>query len=273
MTKHLTRLAALLIAALILFHVAQTFLSHRNNKTQPLVSLKSWQQADAPLGYQLENGKLPLFDPRFNFLPTFERATLPVAHTLTMPMGSETGALTYNAQSFGADNPKRGGSHSGDDVNGIGGMNTDLGDPIFSIADSSVIYRGLPSPGWGNTLILAHRTPEGFIRQYMYAHLHEINATYGEFIPRSEIIGTVGTAELRYLAHLHLEQINSSTVTIGPGYSDHLGTRTAATPTIKKQLSSSSPNMTYGKSPSQIIKISQQQTLSPNIQIKSEKSL
>jgi len=125
-------------------------------------------------------------------------------------MGSETWAYTYNAQSFDKSNRRRGGKHSGDDINGIGGQNSDLADPIFAVANGLVVYSGNPSPEWGNCVILAHRTPDGKILHSMYAHL--IHVTYMEQVPRGQIIGTVGQADVGYLAHLHLEMRESDGV-------------------------------------------------------------
>jgi murein DD-endopeptidase MepM/ murein hydrolase activator NlpD len=136
-------------------------------------------------------------------------------------MGSESGALTYNAQPFWANNRQRGGHHTGDDINGIGGMNSDLGDPVYAIGNGLVIYRGEPSPGWGNVLVLAHRRPKGTIQLSMYAHLQTMIAAYGDIVPRGKIIGTVGTAGNRYPAHLHLEILDHTGVPIGRGYASN----------------------------------------------------
>ena len=136
-------------------------------------------------------------------------------------MGSEAAALTYNAQPFWSDNTQRGGHHTGDDINGIGGMNTDLDDPVYAIANGIVIYRSEPSPGWGKTLILAHRSPQGQILLSMYAHLNQNNSPFGDLVHLGEPIGTVGTANLNYPAHLHLEMRDSTGVHIGHGYSSH----------------------------------------------------
>ena len=129
------------------------------------------------------------FDPRFIQLTAFERALIPTATRMAAAMGSQHGALTYNAQSYWSNNPKRGGHHTGDDFNGIGGMNTDLGDPAYAIASGLVIYRGEPSPGWGKTLILAHRDLQGNILLSMYSHLDKSFAAHGTLVHMGETIG------------------------------------------------------------------------------------
>ena len=213
-------LYCVVIAIFITVIVATSFGYLRSHKKRfvPIKSMDTWQQADVPLGYPLENKQQPPFDTRMLQLSAFERALIPSASRMQSPMGTRYGALTYNAQPFWANNKKRGGHHTGDDINGIGGMNTDLGDPIYAIANGLVIYRGEPSPGWGKTLILAHRSEDGSIHQWMYSHLDKINATPKELISVGEQIGTVGTANLNYPAHLHLERRHSSGVWIGSGY-------------------------------------------------------
>lgn len=221
------RLFQLSIAAIIMVVVvvaARGFLQARAPKAIPVKSMDSLQDADAPLGYPV-HGTPPAFDSRFIQLSAFERLLIPTANYFTEAMGAESGALTYNAQPYWSDNPKRGGHHSGDDLNGVGGMNTDLGDPVYAIGNGMVVYRGEPSPGWGKILVLAHRMKDHHILLSMYAHLDEMHAAYGDIVARGKTIGTVGTANLHYPAHLHLELLDSTGIYIGAGYLSKNGDR------------------------------------------------
>jgi len=172
------------------------------------------QDADVPLSLP-ENGEV---DPRFQFLSAFQTARIPKAPRFDPPLGTEHSALVYNAQKFWEMNNKRGGHHTGDDLNGIGGMNTDLGDPVFATADGLVIYAGEPSPGWGNLVVIAHKTADGRTLHSMYAHLHRIRVSIGSLVARGGKIGSVGTANGYYPAHLHFEMRASDGVDIGAGY-------------------------------------------------------
>ena len=179
--------------------------------------LHSPQGAYRPLSMP-ENGA-PDF--RFHEFSPWQSLTTPVVDRLDEPMGSENGALVYNAQPFWEMNEARGGHHTGDDLNGIGGMNTDLGDPVFAAAEGLVVYSGIPSPGWGPVLILAHRLADGRYFQTMYAHLHQIDVALGSLVGRGQKIATVGTAEGRYPAHLHYEIRTGHGIDIGAGYHAH----------------------------------------------------
>lgn len=171
-------------------------------------------RAGGPLGMP-KDGKP---DHRFQFLSAWERARIPAAAEFDPPMGTERGGLVYNAQKFWDMNEKRGGHHTGDDLNGIGGMNTDLGDPVYATADGLVLYTGEPSPGWGNVIVVAHRMPDGSVMQSMYAHLDRIGVKLGSLVSRGQKIGSVGTANGYYPAHLHFEMRASDQVDIGGGY-------------------------------------------------------
>lgn len=187
----------------------------------PLKSFTNWQEADAPYGIPVKAGdetKIQRFHPQFSFHSPFERATIPTALRFDAAMGTENAALTYNAQKFWEMNATRGGHHTGDDLNGIGGQNSDLGDPVYAIANGLVIFTGEPSPGWGKMVILAHRTEDGRILHSMYAHLDSILATYGNYVARGSEIGTVGTANNNYLAHLHLEMREADGISPQAGY-------------------------------------------------------
>ncbi len=174
----------------------------------------SHRRADSPLAMP-KDGK-PDF--RFQFLSPWESARIPTSTEFDPPMGSERGGLVYNAQKYWDMNEKRGGHHTGDDLNGIGGMNTDLGDPVYATADGLVLYTGEPSPGWGNIVLVGHRMPDGKMLQSMYAHLDRIGVSLGTLVSRGQKIGTVGTANGYYPAHLHFEMRASDEVDIGAGY-------------------------------------------------------
>jgi murein DD-endopeptidase MepM/ murein hydrolase activator NlpD len=157
-------------------------------------------------------------DSRMDHLSAWDIAQLPKAERFDSPMGTELGGMVYNAQKFWQLNETRGGHHTGDDLNGIGGMNTDLGDAVYSVADGLVIYSGAPSPGWGNVLIIAHTTRNGRQLHSMYAHLDQIDVPRGDLVARGRKIGTVGSGNGNYLAHLHFEMRDSDAVDIGRGY-------------------------------------------------------
>ncbi|WP_449069036.1 murein hydrolase activator EnvC family protein [Prosthecobacter sp.] len=157
-------------------------------------------------------------DPAFLRLTPQEMVTLPVATRFDMPLGSEHGALTYNARAF------RMAGHLGDDLNGIGGGNSDLGDAVYAAGTGRVVYAGFPHESWGKMIIIAHRLPEGDefgpVVQTVYAHLQAIQVRVGQLVRRGEIIGTVGTAKTAPLAHLHFEIRTGPYVNPGQGYAD-----------------------------------------------------
>ncbi|MDX1679585.1 MAG: M23 family metallopeptidase [Akkermansiaceae bacterium] len=173
----------------------------------------AFQSSGAPLPMPDEG--LP--DHRFEFLSAWEMAKVPVATRFDPPMGH----LTYNAQPFWEMNEKRGGHHAGDDLNGIGGMNTDFGDPIYAIADGLVVYAGEPSAGWGKILVVAHRTPDGRQLHSMYAHLDKLHVPLGAMVARGQVIGTNGTGNDHYPAHLHFELRETENIDIRGGYLNH----------------------------------------------------
>jgi murein DD-endopeptidase MepM/ murein hydrolase activator NlpD len=172
-------------------------------------------------------------DHRFDFLPAWQAVAIPKALRFDSPMGTEHAGLVYNAQPFWDMNESRGGHHTGDDLNGIGGMNSDLGDPVFCVADGLVLFASDLGGGWGQVVIVGHRLPAGEILHSMYAHLSRTDAKLGTLISRGEKIGQVGTAGGLYLAHLHFEIRASDHLDIGPGYAAAPLNHLAPSPTIE----------------------------------------
>lgn len=144
----------------------------------------------------------------------------PTVDGFQWPCGAPNAAMIYDAQPFGAMNERRGGKHTGQDLNGIGGADSDQGLPVYAAGRGLVVYSGVPSDEWGNVIILAHRLPgQAGVVQTLYAHLEKRSARVGRIVARGECIGTVGTADGKYLAHLHFEAIPSYCTEAGmPGY-------------------------------------------------------
>lgn len=161
---------------------------------------------------------MPPLDPAFHRLTPEEVALLPLAVRFDLPLGSQHGALTYNARPF------RIARHLGDDLNGIGGENSDLGEVVFAAGAGRVVYTGMPGAGWGKMIIVAHRLPagdeQGPVVQTLYAHLDQILVKNGQRVQRGDHIGTVGTAEGAYLAHLHFEVRQGPYINPAEGYAD-----------------------------------------------------
>jgi hypothetical protein len=160
------------------------------------------------------------WDAAFQRLTPREIALLPLATRFDHPLGSEHGALTYDAQPF------RVTRHLGDDLNGIGGQNSDLGDPVYASGAGRVVLAQDVGGGWGKMIILAHRLPteEGRVVanvvQTVYAHLNDIKVRLGETVSRGDEVGSVGTVDGKYLAHLHFEVREGPYPGPGVGYAD-----------------------------------------------------
>src|SRR5436189_17989 len=103
-------------------------------------------------------------DPALQIPSPFELASLPLATRFDFPLGSEHSALAYNAQRFTENH------HLGDDLNGIGGENSDLGDPIYAVADGRVLLARDGGPGWGNVSIVLHALEENGGRRKLEGH-------------------------------------------------------------------------------------------------------
>lgn len=103
--------------------------------------------------------------------------------------------------------------HTGEDWNGRGGGDTDLGDPIYAISAGRVVEFGYYPPSWGNIVLLEHALPDGVRVWSQYAHLDQITVgQVGQKVGRGQQIGTMGkgakTASYpqgRWIAHLHFE--------------------------------------------------------------------
>lgn len=175
---------------------------------------KDWDPAAQARFGMIPSSEEAVFDPAFVVASPRELVLAPKTAGFDQPVGSEHAALTYNAQPFLTNR------HLGDDINGIGGWNSDLGDPVHAVADGVVMHAGWPSDGWGNVVILFHELPDGEIVQTFYGHLDTMSVPVGKQVRRGERIGTIGTANGNYLAHLHFEIRRSSTLEVGVGYSE-----------------------------------------------------
>ena len=168
------------------------------------LSLRLWPELTRPIKA----------DPAFRVASAIELASLPTATRFDFPLGTENGGMAYNAQPFTENR------HLGDDLNGIGGENSDLGDPVFAIAMAASCWRE-GGAGWGNVIILLHAYAEGGERKYVqsyYGHVQTMLVKPKQEVKRGQQIATVGSANGRYLAHLHFEMREFTTPFIGPGY-------------------------------------------------------
>jgi len=138
-----------------------------------------------------------------------------VANQFDYPVGKPDAKGYYNAQKFGVN------LHLGEDWNAVTGGNSDLGDPIFSIANGHVDFAEDIGGGWGNVIRITHHLPSGQRIESLYAHCDTIWVKANQWVKIGKKIGTIGTAHGAYIAHLHFE-MRDSLMPIGGGYSDDI---------------------------------------------------
>jgi murein DD-endopeptidase MepM/ murein hydrolase activator NlpD len=132
-----------------------------------------------------------------------------------LPVGPPDGSGYYDAQPFGTND------HLGNDWNGNGGGDSDLGDPVHAIAAGVVREATDHGGGWGNVVRVVHACGEvpGREVESLYAHLDAIEVRAGQRVGRGQRIGTIGNAGGQYRAHLHLELRARPGLPLGGGYS------------------------------------------------------
>jgi hypothetical protein len=131
-----------------------------------------------------------------------DTASVRMADGFGLPVGLDNGKKYYKARGM------RPNGHLGEDWNGVGGGNTDLGDPVYATANGLVVYARDFRSGWGNVVIVRHAYSErGDIRYVdsLYGHLDRLMVKEGQRVDRGDKVGTIGTAHGQYPAHLHFE--------------------------------------------------------------------
>jgi murein DD-endopeptidase MepM/ murein hydrolase activator NlpD len=131
-----------------------------------------------------------------------QTAFIKLADGFDFPVGRPDAQGYYRARGF------RPGGHLGEDWDGVGGGDTDLGDPIYVIGDGVVVFARDCHQGWGNVIIVRHafRDADGLHNiDSLYGHLQKIMVHRGQTVRRGEQIATLGNAHGLYDAHLHLE--------------------------------------------------------------------
>jgi len=129
-------------------------------------------------------------------------AFIKLADGFDLPVGRPDARGYYKARGFLSH------GHLGEDWDGIGGGNTDLGDPIYCIGDGIVVFARDCHMGWGNVVIVRHAYRDGgSIKNVdsLYGHLDKIMVRQGQQVCRGQQIATMGTAHGLYDSHLHLE--------------------------------------------------------------------
>jgi hypothetical protein len=126
-----------------------------------------------------------------------------LADGFDFPVGKPEGDGYYKFRGFWPN------GHLGEDWNGKGGGNSDLGDPIYSIGRGVVVISEDVRAGWGNCVIVRHayRDASGKIEMIdsLYAHLLERKVKVHDLVERGQLVGTMGTNRGMYAAHLHFE--------------------------------------------------------------------
>ncbi|WP_405376947.1 M23 family metallopeptidase [Nonlabens sp. Asnod3-A02] len=142
------------------------------------------------------------------------KKSIPTATHFDYPVGKPNAKGYYNAQKFSEND------HLGDDWNAITGGDSDLGDPIYAIANGQVTFAKDIGSGWGKVIRISHKLPDSTYIESLYAHCDQILVSTDSIIKRGDQTGTIGTANGAYLAHLHFEIRDSLEMHIGGGYSE-----------------------------------------------------
>jgi len=151
----------------------------------------------------------------FCFAPSADAQTIKmsIADGFDFPVGKPNADGYYKSRGLRLRSPQ----HFGEDWNGRDGGDSDLGDPVYAIADGVVTFAHDVRTGWGKLVLTRHayRDKEGGQVKYidtLNAHLDTILVKVGQMVKRGQQIGTIGTNYGMYPAHLHFEMRHNITI-------------------------------------------------------------
>ncbi len=122
------------------------------------------------------------------------------------PVGKPDAKGYYKARGMRLRSPV----HFGEDWNGVGGGDSDLGDATSTCADGVVMFAYDVRGGWGRCILIRHayrdtKTGKVSFIDSQYGHLRSILVKKGDIVKRGQKIGTMGSNRGMYPAHLHFE--------------------------------------------------------------------
>ena len=142
-----------------------------------------------------------------------QQVKINLADGFDFPVGKPNAENYFKARGMRLREPK----HYGEDWNGRGGGDTDLGDPVYAVADGIVTFANNVRTGWGNVVLTRHAYRDPATGEVKYCdtlngHLNAILVKVGQQIKRGQQIGTIGSNFGMYPAHLHFEIRHNITI-------------------------------------------------------------
>ena len=151
--------------------------------------------------------------PNHKYQQLFDKHPEYVSDGFDYPVGKPDAKGYYNAQGFGGKS-----HHLGDDWNATTGGNSDLGHPIYAIANGYLNSVKDHKGGWCQVIRMVHKVDTKYVES-LYAHCDKMLVKEGDWVKKGQKIATIGNCEGRYYAHLHLEIRHSPDLPLGGGYS------------------------------------------------------
>lgn len=157
-----------------------------------------------------------------------ETIRVPLANGFDLPVGKPDGAGFYVFRGYYP------GGHLGEDWNGNGGGDSDLGDPVYASGSGVVVFSEDYRRGWGNVVIVRHcyldENGRVALLDSLYGHLDQRMVRKYQLVQRGQQLGTIGTAHGKYAAHLHFEMrkninIGMARGAFDQGYSNYFSPR------------------------------------------------
>ncbi len=153
---------------------------------------------------------------------------VPLANGFDLPVGKPEGEGYYVFRGYYP------GGHLGEDWNGAGGGDSDLGDPVYAAGGGVVVFSEDYLRGWGNVVIVRHayldESGRVALMDSLYGHLDSRAVRKYQLVQRGQLLGTIGTAHGKYAAHLHFEMrkninIGMARSAFDQGYSNYFSPR------------------------------------------------